>query len=348
MISFRYDFFVSYATPNKEVANYVVNKLESKGKKCFIAPRDIQTGAEYATQIVSAISNSCCVLLIFSKESDKSVFVLREVNSAVSRNKTIIPLRIEDFLPSEAMEFYLGVTQWLDAYPKILDHHLNAILSVFEGINNVGEETPTVKNSSSAVLSFNELIESGYDRKHLVMKAIELDYLCVSPDRYIINDELEGTCDNWIDCTSENPDTSAYLVKDDDIIGYYEAYPIEREDFLRIANGEKMINSSMVALYGFGGNYDLYIAMMVIAPGLADQKLFMMLFDDLSQRLKNWEKQGIIIENIGISVYSPLLEKFVLKFGFQLAGYNQSKGKIYTTTYDKLKSSEFYKRRYHD
>ena len=117
---FQYDLFISYATDNKKIADYIVEKIEKKGYKCFIAPRNIRTGSDYAVEIINGISNSTAVLLVFSSKSDKSHYVLREINSAVSRNKPIIPLRIEDFLPSEAMEFYLGPTHWLDAFPEVL------------------------------------------------------------------------------------------------------------------------------------------------------------------------------------------------------------------------------------
>ena len=101
---FKYNLFLSYASENKDIADYIVDRIEKRGYKCFIAPRDIRTGAEYAAEIIRGISNSTAVLLVFSSKSDKSHYVLREINSAVSRNRPIIPLRIEDFLPSEAME----------------------------------------------------------------------------------------------------------------------------------------------------------------------------------------------------------------------------------------------------
>ena len=133
---YSYDLFISYATKNKSIADLVVKKLEEKGVRCFIAPRDLQTGREYASEIVRGISNSLAVLLLFSGDSDKSAYVLREINSAVSRNKTIVPLRIENFLPSEAMEFYLGPTQWLDAFPEVLDTHLEKIAGIVAGLKS--------------------------------------------------------------------------------------------------------------------------------------------------------------------------------------------------------------------
>ena len=73
---FKYDLFVSYATPNRKIAEYVVEKIEKRGKKCFIAPRNIRLGFDYAAEIVNGISNSRAVLLIFSSQSDKSAYVL--------------------------------------------------------------------------------------------------------------------------------------------------------------------------------------------------------------------------------------------------------------------------------
>ena len=142
---FKYDLFISYATENKNIADYIVERIEKRGYRCFIAPRDIQTGSEYAVEIIRGISNSTAVLLVFSSKSDKSHYVLREINSAVSRNRPIIPLRIEDFLPSEAMEFYLGPTHWLDAFPEILDVHLDKVVNIFLGMNNT---IPDAKNES--------------------------------------------------------------------------------------------------------------------------------------------------------------------------------------------------------
>ena len=48
---FKYDLFVSYATPNRKIAEYVVEKIEKRGKKCFIAPRNIRLGFDYAAEI---------------------------------------------------------------------------------------------------------------------------------------------------------------------------------------------------------------------------------------------------------------------------------------------------------
>jgi hypothetical protein len=46
--------FVSYASQDATVANSIVENLEQHGLKCWIAPRDVKPGAQYADAIVTA------------------------------------------------------------------------------------------------------------------------------------------------------------------------------------------------------------------------------------------------------------------------------------------------------
>ncbi len=77
---FKYDLFISYASENKDIADYIVDKIEKRGYKCFIAPRDIRTGSEYAVEIIRGISNSTAVLLVFFQQ-------IRQVSLCSPRNQ---------------------------------------------------------------------------------------------------------------------------------------------------------------------------------------------------------------------------------------------------------------------
>lgn len=344
---YKYDMFISYATKNADIAQYVVEKIERRGKRCFIAPRDINSGADYASEIIRGISNSLAVLLIFSSESDKSAYVLREINSAVSRNKTIIPLRIENFLPSEALEFYLGPTHWLDAFPQVLDTHLDSILSILKGLSAQSEE-PLAKEvvfPGMQTVGISDLLAAGWTKKQITLREIELDYLCVPSDRYNMNDMTEGVLEDWIDSVQESADTSCALVRDDQIIGYCDFYPVERQDFELLRTGSAMIKADMIALYAFGGQFDAYIAMAAVDPDHASQDAYLRIFDWIFARLDQWNEEGISIDRIGISVYQPLLEKFGKALGFEYAGINPAGGKIYETTMEKLSENNLYRKR---
>lgn len=339
---YLYDLFISYATVNEEIANKVVSLIEKRGYKCFIAPRNIDTGKEYASEIIRGISNSLAVMLICSTASDKSGYVLREINSAVARNKTIIPLRIESFIPSEAMEFYLGPTQWLDAFPQLLDTHIDAVTQIVDGMKRSMEKEKSedgdgVRYKEPTLIRISEACDIGYTYRKITMKEIELDYLCIPRDKFVMNDEIEGTFEDWESAASEyEEDTSVLLVRQDEIIGYCDLYPLEEAAYADVISGKCIVRDSMIELYSLGGEFDAYIAMIAIAPDYATQNQYLTFFKWIKRHLAEWKEKDITIRNIGISVYSSLLEKFVTKLGFSYVGLNPAKGKIYETSCESL------------
>jgi len=119
-----HDVFISYSSKDKPTADAVCAALESRGVRCWIAPRDVLPGEEYAASIVDALHSSRIMVLVFSSGANQSPQVLREVERAVSRGLPILPLRIENVPPSEAMEFYIASRHWLDALTVPLEQHL--------------------------------------------------------------------------------------------------------------------------------------------------------------------------------------------------------------------------------
>ena len=344
---FVYDLFVSYATDNKDVADFTVKKLEEKGLRCFIAPRDLHTGEEYAKEIVRGISNSIAMLLLFSKESNQSGYVLREVNSAVSRNKMIIPFRIEEFLPSEAMEFYLGPTQWLDAFPEVLDIHLDKIVRIVAGIKEEykNKKKENIRIKEARVLSIPEYLAMGITYKQLTMKAIELDFLTeFSRMQYDESRKLKDY-EEWKDI-AEYPDLGCVLIENDTMIGYCDFYLIDQEAFDSLMSGGKDVSLDMIDLYELGGVFKGYIAMMAIEPDKASQKKYMLLFDWVMQKVKEWKNENIIVDEIGAEVYSPMFKKFFERFGFQLKGKNGMGGTLYQINFQDLVKNKFIFDRY--
>ena len=112
----NHDAFVSYASTDRVVAYKMVDYLESCGIRCWVAPRDVPGGRNYAEAILSALVESKLFLLIFSESSNGSEHVQREVERALHLSKTIVPVRIKDVLPSGAMDYYLATLHWIDAF----------------------------------------------------------------------------------------------------------------------------------------------------------------------------------------------------------------------------------------
>lgn len=123
-----FDVFISYSSKDKNTADAACAKLEATGIRCWIAPRDIRPGLEYASGIIAGIDACRVMVLILSSNANASPQVHREIERAVSKGLTIIPLRIEDIAPTQAMEYYLGSIHWLDALTPPLAQHLQQLI----------------------------------------------------------------------------------------------------------------------------------------------------------------------------------------------------------------------------
>ena len=71
------DVFVSYSARNKSAADAAVAALERVGVRCWIAPRDIPPGEEWAAAIVKGINASRMMVVIFSAGANASEHVSR-------------------------------------------------------------------------------------------------------------------------------------------------------------------------------------------------------------------------------------------------------------------------------
>jgi adenylate cyclase len=159
-----HDVFLSYATADKAAADALVSGLESNGIRCWIAPRDIPAGSEYGQQIVDAVKGCRIFLLIFSAAANASPHVRREVERAVSTDRVILPFRVENVVPTGAMEYCLGGTHWFDALSSPVEPHIDRLISVLRPMlgpaavpADVGASAEPSERPSVAVLPFNNM-----------------------------------------------------------------------------------------------------------------------------------------------------------------------------------------------
>ena len=155
------DVFLSYSSVDKTTADSVCAVLEQDGIRCWMAPRDILPGREWAESIVDAIAGSRMMVVIFSSQANMSQHVLREVEQAVHRGLVIIPFRIEDVLPTQSMAYFLRMPHWLDAMTPPLEAHIRKLSNSVQLI---------LKQNTGKVLV--EEPESRIAIKHAGLKAI--------------------------------------------------------------------------------------------------------------------------------------------------------------------------------
>lgn len=133
------EVFISFSSVDKTAANEVCEALERNEISCWIAPRNIGVGS-YASAIIKGIEECKLVVLVFSSHSNKSPQVEREIERAVSKGKTIYPLRIENVAPSPELELFISAEQWMDAFEPPLSDHLDKFCeNVSSLLRNVSE-----------------------------------------------------------------------------------------------------------------------------------------------------------------------------------------------------------------
>ncbi len=108
------DVFISYASQDVAVADALVAALERNGLKCWIAPRDVTPGLQYADEIVGAINDAKVLVLVLSQHAIASPHVGREIERAASKGRRIIALRTDSVSLTRSFEYFLSESQWID------------------------------------------------------------------------------------------------------------------------------------------------------------------------------------------------------------------------------------------
>ncbi len=144
----RQTIFISYSSKDKAIATALCAHLEKAQLKCWIAPRDIAPGKDYAASIIEAINHSAIMILVFSQHSNDSDHVRNEVERAFNKRIEIIPFRISDTMPSAAMEYFLSLKHWLDAFEKKPVLYFNEVQKICERLlDHTLDATTAVENS---------------------------------------------------------------------------------------------------------------------------------------------------------------------------------------------------------
>ena len=116
--------FISHSSKDEAIAEAICQHLESAGVPCWIAPRDIEPGADWIEGILRGIASSRIFVVIFSSHANDSEHVRREVGEAFSLHLPVIPVRTEAIEPRGSLRYFLESVHWLDAAKPPLEQHL--------------------------------------------------------------------------------------------------------------------------------------------------------------------------------------------------------------------------------
>jgi hypothetical protein len=145
--------FLSHSTRDMESALRICSDLETRGITCWMAPRDIRPGSDWAESIMHGIADARAMILLLTENSNQSAQVRREVEHAVNAEIPIIPVILAGVEPSMALRYYISAHQWLDASGGLTDKFLDTLamsLRPRETSVSTGESQPAAPVQRSA------------------------------------------------------------------------------------------------------------------------------------------------------------------------------------------------------
>lgn len=143
------NIFISHSSEDFSIAESVCGLLEGNGHKCFLAPRDIRSGYEYAEEIMNGIEASELMLLLLSGKANRSPHVLREVERAVSKGIPIIVYKLEEVELSKSMEYFLMSHQWVSAKQGGMSEEILHCVAEFVSKDKEADATKVVRTDSA-------------------------------------------------------------------------------------------------------------------------------------------------------------------------------------------------------
>lgn len=127
------DVFISYSTKDASSAEYVLKNLESMYLSCWMAPRDIPIGENFAEHIPPAIRNAKVFLLLYSRNSQTSKQVINEFTFATHVGLPRIAIQLDDTPLTNSSQYHIPSE-------NIFDGNGRLVAAVREIINWIHEE----------------------------------------------------------------------------------------------------------------------------------------------------------------------------------------------------------------
>jgi hypothetical protein len=108
--------FISYSSKDRDMAETICRALEARGHQCWISCRDVPPGQNFQEAIVQALRSARVMLLVFTANANNSDEIKKELVLAGRHRVTVVPIRVEDVVPSDAFAYELATRQWIDLY----------------------------------------------------------------------------------------------------------------------------------------------------------------------------------------------------------------------------------------
>lgn len=108
--------FVSYASSDRNYVERLVSFLEGHRFSCWVSFRDVGVGENYQEAITRALRAAKILIVLITRNANSSGEIQKELSLASRYNVLVIPLRMEDVEPNDALAYELATRQWVDMF----------------------------------------------------------------------------------------------------------------------------------------------------------------------------------------------------------------------------------------
>lgn len=144
-----HDVFLSFSSKDQQVADAVYKYLADHNIACWYSKTSIVGGGRYYKDIVNAVNDSKCLLLIYSYSALQSRHINTEVDMAFSKGKVIIPYQIENVPLNDDFEYFLRSFQFIPAFSP----EENEALKLQRLLESVNKNLETLKKMDKSHIS---------------------------------------------------------------------------------------------------------------------------------------------------------------------------------------------------
>jgi len=126
--------FISHASKDATLAQRLSASLESRGVRCWIAPRDVNPGQPYAEEIVRGVAGCASFILIATAEAIASRNVMNELEQAHRTNRAIYTVMVGQPKLTGEISYYIARLHWLESKDGGLEESAERLSEVLHGV----------------------------------------------------------------------------------------------------------------------------------------------------------------------------------------------------------------------
>ncbi len=180
-----------------------------------------------------------------------------------------------------------------------------------------------------ALADLRSLTSSGWTLESIMQATIAMDYGNVAG----LDEESEGSIDQWIAVAESNPDTHALVMSpNDEIVGYWHFEALHEDLFERALRGEledNEITVDKVRVFCAPGVYNLYFIIFCVAKPYRSFRVSRMLVEALLSRLEEFAEEGILVRRICANAFTMEGVGLCRSLGMQYLRPHRRRGEIY-------------------